>query len=370
MQGGRPGSGRLGDRELMTRTLLWRWLAGAVAVAAIVFTATAMLRQPPAPTAPPIPATTTAAVSRGTVTERVLVSGQLSFDGPATITHHGQPGIITSVPAPGTFVARGGTLYAVADQPVRLLFGTLPAYRDLAEGVADGADVLQLKLNLAALRMRPGTVDRRFTAATAAAVRRWQAALHEPRTGRVPLGAVVFAPAPLRIAEIQVQVGETLQPDQPVLAVSSTDRVVTARLPTNRQYQVHVGDRVHVTISGVGSALPGMVNWIGRVATATTAADQTPQDPTVAVTVQVDLPDTAAGLDQTPAQVAITTRHKDGVLLVPVAALLARPGGGYQVRLSTGAFVTVELGLFDSTNATVEVTGELTEGQLVQVPAL
>jgi hypothetical protein len=54
---------------------------------------------------------------------------------------------------------------------------------------------------------------------------------------------------------------------------------------------------------------------------------------------------------------------------VPVTALLARPGGGYQVRLASGGYVPVTPGLFDSTQGTVEVTGDLTVGQQVQVPA-
>jgi hypothetical protein len=51
-----------------------------------------------------------------------------------------------------------------------------------------------------------------------------------------------------------------------------------------------------------------------------------------------------------------------------VTALLARPGGGYQVRLADGRYVPVEPGLFDDTTGMVEVTG-LAGGQRVEVPA-
>jgi hypothetical protein len=58
------------------------------------------------------------------------------------------------------------------------------------------------------------------------------------------------------------------------------------------------------------------------------------------------------------------------VLLVPISALLARPGGGYQVRLADGSYLQVEPGLFDETAGQVEVTGAgLTAEQEVQVPA-
>jgi hypothetical protein len=298
----------------------------------------------------------------------VSISGVLGFDGLATVTHHGEPGIVTATAQPGDVIIRGGVIYAVANRPVRLLYGPLPAYRELAEGVSAGPDVLQLERNLAALGMRPGRVDQQFTAATTAAIRRWQVGSRDQRTGRLALGSVVFAPAPLRIGQIQVPVGSTVQPDQPVLTATSTDRVVSVQLPTNRQYQVHPGDRVRVTISGIATALPGMVTWIGRIATSNESED-TRTGATVSITVQVDLPGGTPDLDQAPAQVAITTRQKEGVLQVPVVALLPRPGGGYQVRLSTGEFVPVEPGLFDATAATVEVTGALTVSQEVQVPA-
>jgi hypothetical protein len=64
--------------------------------------------------------------------------------------------------------------------------------------------------------------------------------------------------------------------------------------------------------------------------------------------------------------VAITTATRRDVLLVPVVALLARPGGGYQVRSAAGEYLQVEPGLFDSAAGTVEVTGQLAEGQLVE----
>jgi hypothetical protein len=53
---------------------------------------------------------------------------------------------------------------------------------------------------------------------------------------------------------------------------------------------------------------------------------------------------------------------------VPITALLARPGGGYQVRLDSDRYIPVEPDLFDGTTGRVEVTGELTPGQRVKVP--
>jgi multidrug efflux pump subunit AcrA (membrane-fusion protein) len=94
------------------------------------------------------------------------------------------------------------------------------------------------------------------------------------------------------------------------------------------------------------------------------------------ITVQVALADprTAAGLDQAPVEVAITTGSVAGALVVPVNALLARPGGGYAVEV-TGPdghhLVGVTPGLFDDAAGLVQVSGtRLAAGQHVVVPAL
>ena len=45
-------------------------------------------------------------------------------------------------------IKAGGTLYKVDGDPVLLMNGTTPAYRDLGPSDSDGADVEQLNRNL------------------------------------------------------------------------------------------------------------------------------------------------------------------------------------------------------------------------------
>ena len=72
--------------------------------------------------------------------------------------------------------------------------------------------------------------------------------------------------------------------------------------------------------------------------------------------------------------VAITTGSVTNALVVPVDALLARPGGGYAVEVTGPGghhLVAVSVGLFDDAAGLVQVSGTgLAAGQHVVVPAL
>nr|MDQ2629741.1 peptidoglycan-binding protein [Actinomycetota bacterium] len=151
----------------------------------------------------------TAAVARRTLAETLTVDGTIGFAGEATAVAR-LSGTITWLPEVGDVVRRGETLYEVAGAPVALMYGQVPAYRALGEGVSDGEDVRQLEGNLDALGFDPGVVDETFTAATAAAVARWQEDLGVEVTGEVELGRVTFLPGPRRITEIEVTLGEAI----------------------------------------------------------------------------------------------------------------------------------------------------------------
>jgi Putative peptidoglycan binding domain len=334
----------------------------------------------PRPAAPAAQVSTgTAAVTRGAVAQRSRFTGTLGFDGRYPVTHLGTPGVLTAVAAAGSRVDRGGVLYRVADQPVHLLTGTVPAYRSLQLGVGAGPDVRELETNLVALGMDPGhdiTVDDTFTAATAAAVRRWQAGWGLPasqRTGALPLGSVVFEPEALRVDQVPATVGAGVGPGAPVLTATSTRQVVTCQIPVAQQTAVRAGEQVQITVNGLPGTSTGAVVGVARTATApgqqSGQQDNQAAAATVTVTIQASLPAAARSLDQAPTGVYVTTASKQDVLLVPVLALLPRAGGGYQVRLADGGYVPVTPGLFDEVTGAVEVAGNLTTGQLVQVPA-
>jgi hypothetical protein len=325
--------------------------------------------------------TGTAKVTRGTLTQTIQIDGTLSYTGSYPLAYQGTPGVLTAVSAPGKTIGRGGILYRVSDAPVRLLLGSVPVYRDFASGMSDGPDVRQLEVNLAAMGFDPHhrmTVDRHFNAATTAAIKRWEASWGRKwnqRTGRITQGQIVFLPAPLRVTTLQAQVGTATGPGAAVLTGTSTNRAVVAAVAAADRGSIHVGDRVQVSLPNT-DPIPGRVTAIGQVATAPPASGENngpsqPTDPdtaTVPVTIAVRLPH-GFNLDQAPVTVDVTTGAQPNVLLVPIAALLARPGGGYQVHLAGGGLAPVEPGRFDESSGQVEIVHGLTEGQSVEVPA-
>ncbi len=200
-----------------SRPSLARGQWGRIGIAVVLAAAAALL----------IGVATNAASSRGasnapkasgvaTVQRRDLVatdteSGTLSYADPQTIFNR-LSGTITWLPGIGQVVKAGGTLYKVSGQPVILMDGPVPAYRDLSEGVTDGPDVKELEQNLVALGFDPNhqiTIDDTFDSATTTAVEAWQASLGETQTGVVSLGDVVFLPGSQRITQVNTVLGST-----------------------------------------------------------------------------------------------------------------------------------------------------------------
>jgi peptidoglycan hydrolase-like protein with peptidoglycan-binding domain len=341
--------------------------------------------------------TGTATVSRTDVVERVQVAGTLGYDGSYTVVGLLAGGIVTWAPAPGTVVRRGQPLYRADGQPVRLLYGNQAAWRAFGAGMPDGPDVRQLEDNLTALGFDPDhamTVDDHFSPATRAAVRRWQAgALGLPparRTGTVPLGQVAFLPGPIRVTAVTATLGGPVQAGAAILSATSTRPAATVALPPALQQSVRRGDRVLVTLPN-GATVPGTVTTVGRVAvqpgpgaggqgqgqggndSGGSGGSGGGGQATIPLTVALATPRTAGDLDQAPVQVAITTQTHRRVLTVPISALLAHPGGGYDVEVVSGGAhrrLPVRTGLFDETTGLVEVAGAgLAEETRVEVPA-
>ncbi len=310
----------------------------------------------------------TATVKRTNLTATQLIDATLGFaPSPPVIVR--RTGTCTWLPAEGSLVEPGQAVAAVDGRPVMLLLGAIGAWRPLGVGMTDGDDVAQLERNLGALGFGSGvTVDRHFSAAARAAVRRWQISLGERATGVVEDGDVVFLPAPIRVGTASAAVGAPTQPGEAPYAATTTTRVVQANLDAARQLGVRAGSAVTVDLPG-GVRTRGTIASLGTVATV--AANSGPDArPTVLLTVALDDPAAAGSLDQQPVQIELVTDSRTNVLAVPITALLALAEGGYGVevvpRSGSNAIVAVTTGLFAS--GLVEITnGAVTAGTVVVV---
>jgi peptidoglycan hydrolase-like protein with peptidoglycan-binding domain len=375
-----PGTAPSGDGQAPPgpRRRRGRWARAAAAATALALLAGAAwwLARPQAGTEGTAAgvATTTAAVVRRDLRAQERVSGTLGYGEVRTVAN-GRQGTVTGLPEEGAVLRRGQAAYRVDGRPVPLLYGRLPSWRELGVGVDDGADVRQLERNLVALGHDPDrevTVDDHFTAATRAAVKRWQEAIGLEESGTVRPGDAVWRPGPVRVGELKASVGAAAAPGSPVFEATATSRVVTIDLDASRQPYVHRGDRVDLELPG-GRTTTGRVASVGKVATASGSGDDPASDSTstVEVTVSLDRPKATGSLDQAPVEADITTETRKGVLAVPVNALLALAEGGYAVELDQGGarrLVGVTLGLF--ADGLVEVKGGgLAAGDRVVVPA-
>jgi hypothetical protein len=306
---------------------------------------------------------------RRDLSQTTTMNATLGYARSFTVRGEGS-GTLTWLPFAGQVIGQGHVLYRVDNGiPVVLLYGSVPDWRAMSEGDS-GADVTQLNHDLVDL----GYADSADITAlgwnyyyweTQTAVQHMQSALGiSGPSGALPLGSVVFEPAALRVSAVQGSLGGPVS--GPVLTATSDRHVVTISLDAAQQSEVRAGDTVTVTLPD-GSTTPGVISSVGKVASGSG------NSATIPVYVTLTRPSAAGRLDQAPVTVAITTATATAALVVPVGALLAQPAGGYAVEVTgpgnTRHLVPVTAGMFDDTDGLVQVTGALTPGQHVVVPA-
>ena len=331
--------------------------------------------QPPSGVADNAYPTALATVTLGSLSAQQQVSATLGYAGSYSVLNQAT-GVYTQLPAAGQVVRRGQVLYQVNGDPVVLLYGSVPAYRSLSEGMT-GADVRQLNANLVALGYATsselGPASDYFSAETAYALELYQDHLGIVETGSLTPGQAVFLSSAARVTTISAQLGAQAEPGSPVLQATATKRQVTIALDASEQSYVRDGDKVSITLPDNQTA-PGVVSYVGTVATTPPSSGGTSSTPVITVDVTPSDPAATGHLDQAPVQVSITTATVSGVLIVPVDALVSLAGGGYAVEVvepgGTHELVAVTLGLFDDAGGTVQVSGAgLDAGQHVVVPA-
>ena len=315
------------------------------------------------------PAPATQAVVREDLSATTPVSATLGYAGSYRVTGQGG-GTLTWLPQAGQVIRQGHALYKTGNgSPVVLLYGSVPDWRSLGEGLA-GQDVSQLNHDLVDL----GYAGRAEIAAlgwdyfsweTAYGVQKLEEHLGVPAPpGSLPLGQVVFEPEAIRVSQVTGSLGGPA--GGPVLAATSDRHQVSIPLDASQQSQVKAGDTVTVTLPD-GRTTRGVVSTVGTVAVTSRSTT------TIPVQVKLTDPGAAGTLDQAPVTVNITTGTAANALAVPVTALLAQSSGGYVVEVvgagGSRRYVPVRPGLFDDASGLVQVSGALTPGQRVVVAA-
>ena len=347
-------------------------LVGAIGIGAIAVAAADQPTGSGDAVATQATAPATATVERRTLAVTEDLTGTLGYDGEMSLVGNLR-GTLTRAAQSGDLLEAGDIAYEVdGKQRASVMIGSRPAWRTMASGVDNGADIRQLEQNLVALGYGDGVkVDNKWTKATTKAVKRWQKARGLTRDGVVDFGEVVFLPEAMRVTGRKVEPGLSIGPGSVVLEGSSARQVVSLDLDADRQEIVSVGDTVAVTMPD-DSEVAGAVAEIGRVATATEDAFGNAGVPTVEVIVTLEDTAAAASLDGAPVTVVVTRSSRPEVLAVPVNSLVALLEGGYAVEVAdpdgTTRLVGVETGIFD--DGWVEVTADgLEEGLSVVVPS-
>jgi peptidoglycan hydrolase-like protein with peptidoglycan-binding domain len=241
-------------------------------------------------------------------------------------------------------------------------------YRAIGSGVSDGADVRALEANLKALGYGEDlTVDEEFTSATDAAIREWQDDKGLAETGRVDSKQVVFLPGAVRVKSVAPE-GKKVAAGQPVMTVTGTRRIVHVDLDAGKQDMAVKGAKVSVELPG-GKVAGGRVASVGTIAE-NTGTEQNPQT-TVDVEITLDKGADTGRLDQAPVTVELESERREGVLSVPIEALLGLREGGFGVEVVEGTakrIVPVTTGAFGGGRVEVSGTG-LAVGMRVGVPS-
>jgi peptidoglycan hydrolase-like protein with peptidoglycan-binding domain len=342
-------------------------IALAVGVGAWLWVSNTSSETSPAATRP----AATAVVERGTIAATESWDGTLDHATPFTVTSSGE-GMVTWLIGQGETVERGDELYRVDEQPVTLLYGVVPMYRDLGPGDA-GADVDQLESNLAELGYIGLPVDDEYGPATAEAVRAWQSAIGAERTGTVARRDVVFVPERGQVDALRSNVGTVVEPGIAILDITGTDQVVNLEADIDDRNRLEIDTKVTVVLPG-GDEVTGTVSATAVVEVAPEGAQGAAgADAATESILQVEIATDENAANEfvgATVEVIVAVDERTDVVMVPVNALLALAEGGYGLELvaddGTTSIVAVETGLF--ADGSVEIrSDDIAEGAVVGV---
>ena len=366
-------------------------LVVSLVLAAVAFVVGYNVRSPAqvqARTRPPAPSVVTAPVRVTRAAITLVLRGTVTIAGTEVIappsTAGGDLPVVTASPyGYGSQVGAGDAVIAVANHPVIVMPGNIPAYRTLAYGDS-GPDVAELQAALALVGLPAGndpsgSYGLGTAAAVAALYRRAgyaaplvpatvRAATGRPRVEQlpsVPLGEVAFvAHLPGRVLAA-ARAGSTLKAGKPAAVLGTGAALIPISVNANEALLIRPGDRAFASQDASGRALQGRIRAVTRSRNATSTGA-----PRYVVTF-VPYNEAAAG-SLAGKNLAVTVRlraHSTDTTTVPDAAVVTNASGrSYVVVLSHGKqrAVRVRVRLSDQgVDVVSPVGGALRNGETV-----
>ncbi|MCL2483019.1 MAG: hypothetical protein FWF43_06325 [Propionibacteriaceae bacterium] len=288
---------------------------------------------------PPPASVVTSEVVSQVLTQAVTVRGSVDVSSSLDVVNRLQasPAIVTRLPVGvGSQVDTGTVIVEISGQPVFVIAGVVPAYRDLVPG-AKGTDVEQLQRGLQAMNLLRTTTAGTYDSATAQAVGKLFTANGYADPGVMPLGTVVFVPSlPATVGSVAAQVGSDAG-NTALMTLDSGDPVVHATIPAGQESGVAAGQSVTVRDEVNRRDGAGTVDSVGQFAPQSTDSSGVPSAPGFPVTVTV-----TSGVDASwvGASVAVTITMASTpaeVLSVPVAAIQTTQDGHTYVTVSAAS---------------------------------
>ncbi|WP_432124242.1 hypothetical protein [Streptomyces sp. C10-9-1] len=191
-----------------------------------------------------------------------------------------------------------------------------------------------------------------LTPSLIAALKRWQQSAGMAPTGVLDAGDVIVTTGPVRVGDVKAQPGDDAAGE--LLSLTGTEKVVTVPVTAQDSASFQKGQAVTVSLPD-GATATGRISAVSTVIQSADSAEGVDAAPKRTVTVQVDDARKLDRIDAAPVQVQFTGQTKQGVLAVPVGALVALSEGGYAVQEPDGRLIKVTTGMF--AKGLVEVSG-------------
>lgn len=372
-------------------------LLAVIAAASVVLGAQGIIAFAESNEPPPAPAVLTTTLRAGTVEQQVAGEVTVQPEYEWLIELPQSEGLEPIVTRPGLGIGEeagvGVAVAVVAERPVFVLPGSLPAYRPLGPG-SGGTDVVQLQEALLSLGYSIWDESGTYGASTATAVYNFYTAKHfQPvtaegesltlptaHTAGIPFGEARFLPAlPATATDSCGQQGE--QAEELLCTLTGGTLTLILEVPATEAGALESDQMVEVTtsdgteITGVLGArreapLPGAEDTNSSSSTLDSEATSEAVAPPATVSYVVNVPDeTALTVGQTGTAVITTASSSTESLMVEGTAIRTDPDGStWLATTPQGTRLSINVGLCATGFCAVEGENAV-EGMEIELPS-